>query len=108
MTERATSKTNPWREGLLITLCILFFIGSVFIWLPLTSTVSRVIYYVVLFIPAILCGDYLGRKLFSHSRRLSVSAVGFSPLRIFVGVCFVLGLFVLIYGIWFILGTIFR
>jgi hypothetical protein len=92
----------------MIAACILFFIGSVFVWVSLTSTVSKIIYYVVLFLPAVLCGDYLGRKLFSTSRRLSVSAVGFSPLRIFVGVCFVLGLFVLLYGIWFMLQTVFR
>src|SRR5687768_10692932 len=108
MTERATNTSKALPEWLLVTVCILFFIGSAFVWLSLTSTVSKIIYYVVLLVPALLCGDYLGRKLLANSHRLSVSAVGFSPVRIFVGVCFVLGLFVLLYGIWFILQTIFR
>src|SRR5690242_10446072 len=108
MAERPTRNSSPFPEWLLIAICILFFIGSVFLWMSLTSTISKIIYYVVLFVPAALCGDYLGRKLLANSQRLSVSAVGFSPLRIFVGVCFALGLCVVLYGIWFMLQTVFR
>ena len=49
-----------------------------------------------------------GRKLLANSRRLSVSSVGFFAASYIVAVCFVLGLFVLIYGMWFMLQTFFR
>jgi len=93
-------------EWVLVTLCILFLIGSFVVWLSINSTVSKIVYYVVFFLPTYACGEYLGGKIFSRARGLSISEAGFSPLRIFVGVCFVLGFFVLVYGVWFFVQTL--
>lgn len=88
-------------------MCILFLIFSFALWLSLTSTVGKIIYYVVFFLPTYASGEYLGGKIFSRARGLSISEAGFSPLRIFVGVCVVLGFFVLIYGAWMLMQTLF-
>jgi hypothetical protein len=108
MTEPEANSSSPLPEWLLVTLCILFLIGSFVVWLSITSTAGKTIYYIVFCIPTYACGGYVSGKIFSRSRGLSISEAGFSPLRIFVGVCFVLGFFVLVYGVWFFLQTLFR
>jgi len=84
---------------LTITVCIFFLIFSVGVWMTWNATLGRILYYILFFVPNLLCGQYLGEKIFSRAHGLSISKAGFSPLRIFVGVCFVLGFFVLVYGI---------
>lgn len=106
MTRPETNPSNPLPERLLVTVCILFLTGSFVLWLSLNSTLSKIIYYIVFFLPTYACGEYLGSKIFSRARGLSISEVGFSPLRIVVGVCFVLGFFVLVYGVRFFVHTL--
>jgi hypothetical protein len=101
MTEPVANSSIRLPDWLLVTLCILFLIAAFVVWLSITSTVSKIIYYVVFFLPTYACGEYLGSKIFSRARGLSISEAGFSPLRIFAGVCFVLGFYVLVYGVWF-------
>jgi hypothetical protein len=106
MTQPVTNTSNPIPEWLLVGLCILFLTGSFVLWLSLNSTLSKIIYYISFFLPTYACGEYLGSKIFSRAWGLSISEAGFSPLRIFVGVCFVLGFFVLVYGVWFFMQTL--
>ena len=106
MTEPGINNSNPFPDWLLVTLCILFLVFSSVLWFSLNSTVTKIIYYLVFLIPTYACGEYLGGKIFSKPRGLSISEVGFSPLRIFVAVCFVLGFFVLVFGAWLLVQSV--
>jgi len=83
---------------LMVSVCILFLIFSVGTGMSLNSTLGRTIYYLIFFLPNVFAGQYLAGKMFSRDRGLSISKASFSPLRIFVGVCLVLALFILVYG----------
>ena len=96
--------TNPPGNTVLpawlaIFLCVLFLIVSFLIWLEQNSTAAKIVYYVLFFLPNYVCGEYLAQKFLAKAEGLSTSKVGFSPLRILLGVCFVLAFFAFIYGI---------
>ena len=95
----STNASSALPTWLGVTVCALFVIISIAAWLLTGSTLSRIIYYIIFFIPSLLCGEYLGEKIVPRMEELSTAKVGFSPLRILIGVCFVLVLFAFVYGL---------
>jgi hypothetical protein len=79
--------------------CLLFLAVSAGLWLSIHSSWAKALYYLLFLIPNYACGEWLGSKIFSQQRGLSISESGFSVLRVLVGVIFVLLLFGLIYGL---------
>jgi hypothetical protein len=82
--------------------CLLFLAVSVGLWLSFDSSWGRALYYLLFLIPNYACGEWLGSKIFSKQRGLSISESGLSVLRIVIGVIFVLLFFGLIYGLAFL------
>lgn len=91
----ATGQT--WPLWFTTSLCVSFLIVSFVIWLAAASTPARIIYYLFFFFPNYICGEYLAEKFLAKVEFLSTERVGFSPLRILIGVCFVLAFFAFIY-----------
>jgi hypothetical protein len=87
-------------ESARVPLCVLFLTFSFAVWLFAISTATQIIYYILFFLPNYICGEYLAGKILPKAESLSVSRAGFSPLRIFVGLCVVVGFFTLVYGAW--------
>ena len=85
-----------------VAACLLFLAISVGLWLSIETTWLKALYYLLFLLPTYACGEWLGSKVFSEERGLSISQTGFSIWRIAVGVCTVLALFGVVYGLAFL------
>jgi hypothetical protein len=80
--------------------CVLFFVVSFVLWIRAESTTAAIIYYVILFIPNVLVGEYMAESVLKHGSFLSTAEAGFSVRRIILGILMVLLPFTLGYATW--------
>ena len=95
-------KESQFPTSAKVAACFLFLAISVGLWLSIETFWLKVIYYLLFLLPTYACGEWLGSKIFSEARGVTISEKRFSLWRIVVGVCTALTLFGLVYGLAFL------
>jgi len=81
-------RTHEWAKT---AICLVILVGST-VWVLAATSSVRWVLELLLFIPQVLCGEWLGRRYLGPDSRLSVANSGFSVLRILFGVLAGMGL----------------
>jgi hypothetical protein len=82
---------NRSHERAKTAICLVILVGSA-VWVLAAVSSVRWVLELLLFIPQVVCGEWLGRRYLGPDSRLSVANSGFSVLRILFGVLAGMGL----------------